>query len=138
MEDVRFFITGGTHVAFCQISLHYTSTLVLVIVALVDGVTVSVVDVVDMIVVGHCLMPAVLAVDMVVVGMLDVGKRVLVIVATVVGMGVAVVDVVDMVIVIDGSMPTTGPVFMGMVGMYGVVDGSHGFSFEWVTASATM
>jgi hypothetical protein len=99
---------------------------------------VGVVDVVDVIVVLHGLMPAVRSVGMVVPGVFHVGEGVLVVVAIVVAVGVPVVDVVDMTVVIDGDMSAVRSVHMAVIVMQGVVGCGHGASFEWLTASATM
>jgi hypothetical protein len=92
--------------------------------ALVRGMAVSVVDVVDVIAVGHGDMPAAFAVDVVVVGVL--GVRIggaLVVVILVQGVEMPVVRVVDVVAVRDGDVATAVAVDVRMVAMFDV--GSH-------------
>jgi hypothetical protein len=80
---------------------------VLVVVALMAGVPVSVVDVVDMVAVGNGVMPAarLVAVAVLVVG--DVRQWVLVVVALVRGVRVAIVHVVDMALMLGARVATT-------------------------------
>lgn len=110
----------------------------LVVVVGVRGVTVSVVDVVEVVVMGDGLMPAGVAVDVVVAGMFDVGQGVLVVMAVMADVGVTVVDVVGVAIVVDRDVPAAGPVFVIVIGMNRVFGDAHGISFEWLMASATM
>ena len=113
-------------------------TLVLVVVAFVESVTVPFMEVVDVIVVDHSLVAARFTVGMVVARVFDVREHVLVVMAFVNGMGVALVDVVGVALVVGSGVPAAGPVLVGVVGMYGVVRSGHVGSLEWVTASETM
>jgi hypothetical protein len=112
--------------------------LVLVVVAVVGGVAVTVVEVVDMIFVGGRLVPATLAVDVVVLGVVDVGESMLVEVAVVADMGVTIVDVVGVTFMRNSDMPAVGPVLVSVIGMDSVFSGGHVCSLEWLTASTTM
>jgi hypothetical protein len=69
--------------------------LVLVVVVAVDGVPVTVMLVVDVVIVRHGLMPAFGSVLMLVLGVSQVRQRVLVIMPRVRSVGVALVHVVD-------------------------------------------
>lgn len=104
----------------------------LVPVARVGGVTVAVVDVVDMVAMGDRLVAAAVAVlvRMVIVG--DMRKRVLVIVVVVGMVGMAVVDVVDVAFVLRAGVATIGSVLVSVVvvNVVGVGRG-HGCSLLW-------
>lgn len=96
----------------------------LVVVVAVFGVTMTIVDVVDVAVVLQRVVPAVRAVDMVVRcgdGM-DASQVVLVDVVVVLVVGVAIVQVVDVPIVLHRWVAAVGPVGVGVV----FVDGAGG------------
>src|ERR1700680_2639863 len=113
--------------------------LVLVVVTIVGGVPVPFVDVVDMIAMGDCLVPAAGAMS---VGVALVGQvrrqGVLVIVAIVVGVGVPVVDVVGVALTLHAGVPTLRAVLVRVRGMDLVLGGGHCSSLLCWTASATM
>jgi hypothetical protein len=100
---------------------------------------VSVVEVVDVIVVGDGDMSAALPVRVIVPGVLGVALAgALVEVPVVGGVKVSVVDIVDVVAVGDGDMSAAVAVDMGVVGVL-VVRGGHGCSsWECRMASLTM
>jgi hypothetical protein len=100
---------------------------VLVVVAFVGGVTVPVVQVVDVIAVWHCDVPAALAVG---VGVTVVGGVLAVLafvpVAVVAPVQVSVVDVVDVVGVRHGDMAAALAVVVGVLVVGQVLGGGHG------------
>jgi hypothetical protein len=112
---------------------------VVVPVAFVGGMAVSIVEVVDMIVVGDGDMSAAFPVGVIVPGVLVVALvGALVEVPVVGGVKVPVVDVVDVVAVGNGDMSATVPVDMGVVGVLGVIGGHGCSSWECRMASLTM
>jgi hypothetical protein len=98
--------------------------LVLVVVAVVGGVTVPFVDVIDMVAVRDRLVPAVGAVS-VGVGVGQVRQRVLVVVAIVAGVGVPFVDVVGVACTLHAGVPALRAVLVGVRGMDFVLGGGH-------------
>jgi len=116
-----------------------TDVLVVVPVAFVKGVPVTVVDVVDVIVVGDGDVAAAFAVGVVVARMFGVAVGgALVEMVTVSGMQVPVVDVVDVVAVRDGDVAATLAMHMGVASVFDM-GGGHGWSsWECRMASLTM
>jgi hypothetical protein len=101
-------------------------------VALVSGVTVPIVEIVDMILVGDCLVAAAVAVLVIVMVVSDVGERVLVVVVLVGMVGVAVVDVVDVALVLQVRMTAIGSMPVSVIVVNGVQVGRrHGCSLLW-------
>jgi hypothetical protein len=94
----------------------------------VGGVTVPVVDVVDMIVVGDRFVPTLGAVGVSVLGVGDVRQRVLVAVLAVGAVGVPVVDVIGVALMFDRGMPASGSVLMGVILVHGVLSCAHSSS----------
>jgi hypothetical protein len=95
---------------------------VLVVVIAVSCVPAPIVDVVDVIAVRHCHMPAALPVKM---GMplmhrMAVRRLAFVVMIVVRSMQVAVVDIVDVIVMGDRDMPTSFAVDMVMLDMLGV------------------
>jgi len=88
---------------------------VLVVVALVLGVAVPVVHVVDVVAVAHGVVPAAFAVFVGVVRVRDMFQGSLVVVAVVRAMRVAVVDVVGVIAVADGDVAAALSVLVGVV-----------------------
>jgi hypothetical protein len=109
---------------------------------LVLGMTVTVVDVVDVVAVVDGRVPTIRAVAVTVVSVLRmryVGAFVPV--TGVFEVGMPLVEVVDVVIVLDGGMAAVGPMGVGVVLVGGV--SAHGQflrggSAAWMTASPTM
>jgi hypothetical protein len=100
---------------------------------------VSVVEVVDVIVVGDGDMSAAFPVGVIVSWVLGVGLIVAFVEVPVVGcMKMPVVDVVDMVAVGDGDMTAAVTMNMGVVGVLGVSRGHGCSSWECRMASLTM
>jgi hypothetical protein len=107
------FVTGGS---------------VIVPVAFVGGMAMSVVEVVDVIVVGHGDMSATFPMGVLVSGVLGVAfGGALVEVPLVGSVKVPVVEVIDMVAVRDGYMPAAVTVNVGVVGVL-EMGGGHGCS----------
>jgi hypothetical protein len=111
---------------------------VVVPVAFMRGMAVSVVEVVDMVLVGDSDVPAAFPVGVLVPGVLGVALGGALVEVPVVGrVKVPVVDVVDMVAMGDGDVPASVAVNVGVVGVLTVV--GHGcFSWECRMASLTM
>ena len=108
-------------------------------VAFVGGMAVSVVEVVDVIVVGDGDMSAAFPVGVIVSWVLGVALSGALVEVPVVGsMEMPVVDVVDMVAVGDGDMPATVTMNMGVVGVLEVRSGHGCSSWECRMASLTM
>jgi hypothetical protein len=109
---------------------------VLVPVALVGGVTVPVVEVVDVVVVGDSDMPAALPVSVIVARVLlvDLGGA-LVDMPIVSSVEVPVVDVVDVVAVRNGDMTAAVTVNVRVVGVHDVGGGHGCSSWECLMAS---
>jgi hypothetical protein len=97
----------------------------LVVMALVGGVTVPVVDVIRVVAVGHSFVSAAFGVYVVVVLVGDMRQVMLVVMALVRGMRVPLVDVVKVTVVRDRGVPALRPMEMVVPGM-GIVSGSHG------------
>jgi hypothetical protein len=91
---------------------------------------VPVVDVIDMPVMFHRLMTAVLTVDVIMARMFDVGEGMFVVVVIVLVMGVTVVDVVDMPLVVHGGVPAVRSVLVVVIVVDTVCAGRHMVSFE--------
>lgn len=112
----------------------------LVPMAVVGCMAVPVVQIVDVVAVGHGLVATTVAVDVIVavVGHMSVGPA-LVPVAVVLAVGVAVVEVVGVLAVGHSDVTTAGGVAMLLVGV-GLMGGGHRvfLSLAWVTASAAM
>jgi hypothetical protein len=112
---------------------------VVVPVTVVGGVTVPVVDVVDVVLVGHGDVAAALPVDVVMIRMLGVILgRALVEMPIVSGMQMTVVDIIDVIAVGDGDVATTVAVNVGVVGMFEVSVRHRCSSWECRMASLTM
>jgi hypothetical protein len=111
---------------------------VLVVVVVMSSMAVSVVDVVDVPIVLYRLVPTAGSMEVAVAGVFDVWQRVLVVVAGMLTVGMAVVNVVDVPAVVDGDVSAVGAVGMLVVVVDRVFGHSHGISFAWLTASATM
>ena len=108
-------------------------------VAVVSGVAVLIMDIVDMALVGHGHMAASFAVGVVVAGMLAVAPGgALVEVTVVAGVEVAVMDVVDVIAVGDGDMAATVAVDVGVIGVLDMGSGHCCSSCECRMASLTM
>lgn len=105
----------------------------------VGGMSVPVVEVVDMIVVGDGHMSAAFPVGVIVSWVLGVAlSGALVEVSVVGGVKVPIVDVVDMVAVGDGDMPAAVTMNVGVVGVLEVRGGHGCSSCECRMASLTM
>jgi hypothetical protein len=90
------------------------------------GVAVAIVDVVGVILVGDCLMPAAFAVGVLMAVVGQVGVTLALVPVPLVGeVGVAVVEEVGVVAVFDGDMPAVIPVGVWMLGV-SVVGCAHG------------
>jgi hypothetical protein len=100
----------------------------LVPVSFVGGVTVPIVDVIDVVTVRDSHMPTALSMGVVMVGVLHMRQVALVIVIVVGAMGVAIVDVIDMSLVLHSRMSALGPVLMGVIFVHAVLRRTHGFS----------
>jgi hypothetical protein len=103
---------------------------VLVVVAVVLGVPVTVVHVVDVVVVLEGLVPAIRTVGVVVRARhdVDVVEVALVVVTVVRGVDVAVVQVVDVPLVLDGEVAAVGAVDVGVLDVAGA-GRAHGAAF---------
>ena len=110
----------------------------LVVVLVVRGVPVPVVLIVDVVLVGHFLVPAPGLVHMRVPGVRQVRQRVLVIVVVMRRVGVALVDVVGVIGPVHAGVPAPRPVLMRVRAMNVMLVGGHGSSLLCWTASATM
>jgi phosphotransferase system glucose/maltose/N-acetylglucosamine-specific IIC component len=108
----------------------------LVPVSFVGGVTVPIVDVIDVVTVRDSHMPTALSMGVVMVGVLHMRQFALVIVIVVGAMGVAIVDVIDMSLVLHSRMSALGSVLMGVIFMHAVVTRTHGspYAVFWVKA----
>lgn len=94
----------------------------LVVVISVNGVAVPIMEVVDMVVVRHGLVPAVLAVSVFMVLMDDVmGGVALIHVPVMDPMDMSIMQVVDVVIVLNRDMTAVTTMEVVMIGMDGVV-----------------
>ncbi len=111
---------------------------VFVVVAFVGSVAMSVVEVVEMSLVLHRLMPAIGTVFVGMLGVLDVREGMLVVMTAMLAVGVTVVDVVGVTFVVDRRVPAIGTVDVAVLIVDGVVGRAHVASFAWLTASATM
>lgn len=112
----------------------------LIPVVVVGGVTVAVVDVVDVVAVGDGLVATAVAMVVAMVIMGHVGDgRALVPVVVVDPVDVAVVEVIGVVVVGHAGVPAVGVVHVG-VGVVDFVIGAHGWlaSLAWLMASPTM
>jgi hypothetical protein len=101
---------------------------VLVVVALVGGVPVPVVDIVDVVAVRDSVVATAGPVSMVVIVVGHVRRRVLVVVALMGRVRVTIVNVVSMALVLEAHVPAAGTVLMRVLGMDFVDVGSHGSS----------
>jgi hypothetical protein len=117
----------------CRWGRQAPSNSMLVVVVTVGGVTVPVVDVVDVTVVIHGVVAAVRAVD-VLVGRghhVQVGDVALVDVPLVASVGVAVVEVVHVVAVLDGDVAAVGAVDVGVLFVDGAGRAHASFLGRW-------
>ncbi len=105
---------------------------VVVPVPVVGGVAVPLVQVVDMIAVGHGHMPTAVAVGVGVPAALGVPDRLALVVVLLVGtVQVGIVDVVDVAVMGDGHVPTPGSVAVFGDAVVRGVRGCGGHSFSW-------
>jgi hypothetical protein len=98
--------------------------LVLVIVIAMLGVAVPLMRVVDMVAVGHGLMPAAGLMSVAVTGMCQVRQRMLIVVAVMPGVGMTFVNVVDVTSTLDAGMPAAESVIV-RVGVMNHMLGGH-------------
>jgi hypothetical protein len=110
---------------------------VLVVVALVGGVPVTIVDIVDMIGMRYSLMTAARFVSVAVISVGYVGKRVLVVVAIVRRVRMTIVYIVGVPVVLDAGMPAARTVLMRVLGMDFVRVRSHRSSVRMLTSLST-
>jgi|GEM_PF-7115700 len=92
--------------------------------------TVTVMDIIDVVTVGDRFMPTSGPVVVLVVGMHHMGKVVLVVVPVMSAVGMTTVDVVQMVLVLNGDVAAGRPMPMGVIFVDGVL-GAHGCSLLW-------
>jgi hypothetical protein len=107
---------------------------VLVVVAIMGGVPVPVVDIVDMVAMLDSFMAAARLVCVAVIGVGYMRERVLVVMPLVGRMRVTIVHVVGVSIVLDGGMPAAWTVLMGVLGMDFVHVRSHCSSVRMLTS----
>src|SRR5262249_59952497 len=92
----------------------------------------------DWVVWGQGVRPAILPVNVVWVGVVQVGQRVLVVLARMRSVGVPFVDIVGMALPLHAGMPAAGTVIVRVSGVNLMLSRRHGSSLLCWTASATI